>query len=186
MFLVVGDVCRLTSVLSTAQRHIRSPSYLFKLAQDAFRHALMHRGTQQPQPPQAHAPSPSSPLLHAALQLGLQVTRLTLHASPSLAVLAASPPSPPTSSQPSSGWRRREVVRWLVSCAVEAGLESLMSLLRTWSGLLTPTEAAGPLAGAALSPQTVARLGLTLAQQEELASCAREIALQCAKGVSYL
>lgn len=152
-----GDLARLGDVLDSAQRHIRSASHLFKLAQDAFRLALLQREAQKA------FQSPPPPLLDAALRLGLQVTRLTLA---------------------SVNWRRREIVRWLVACATECGPGAVLSLLRGWAGLFTPTEATGPVAAAAVSHATAARLGLTFAQQDELAACARTLALQCAREVS--
>ncbi len=170
----LGDIHRLQTVLEVSQRHIRSASHLFKLAQDAFRHALSQReaakaadtttrlpvGSHPPPPP-----PPAPPLLKAALQLGLQVTRLTLS---------------------SVNWRRREIVRWLVTCAVEAGFEALLSLMRSWSGLFAPAEATGPVATTIMSHATIARLGLSFAEQDELAACARTLALQCANEVSTM
>jgi len=61
-------------------------------------------------------------LLSASFELGLQVMRMTLS---------------------SLNWRRREMVRWLVTCATEVGLEALMSIMSNWYQLFTPTEATG-------------------------------------------
>lgn len=80
----------------------------------------------------------------------------------------------------SLNWRRREIVRWLVTCATEVGFDALMSLLQSWSGLFTPLEAAGAVATSVMAHSTIVRVGLDFAQQEELASCARTLALQCA------
>ncbi len=169
----LGDIHRLQTVLEVSQRHIRSASHLFKLAQDAFRHALSQREaakaadttTRLPVGSNPPPPPPAPPLLKAALQLGLQVTRLTLS---------------------SVNWRRREIVRWLVTCAVEAGFEALLSLMRSWSGLFAPAEATGPVATTIMSHATIARLGLSFAEQDELAACARTLALQCANEVSTM
>lgn len=29
-------------------------------------------------------------------------------------------------------WRRREMVRWLVTCATELGLDALLSIMQNW------------------------------------------------------
>ncbi len=166
-------------MLDAAQRHIRSPPHLFKLAQDAFRHALLQKeaenaaNTSSPKSSSsaaaaaaaAEAEISTSPLLNASLQLGLQVTRLTLT---------------------SANWRRREIVRWLVSCAVEVGREALLSLMRSWVGLFTPAEATGPVAATIMSHATFARLGIGFEKQDELAACARTLALQCAHEVGFI
>ena len=98
-------------------------------------------------------------LLNVAFQLGLQVMRLT---------------------KSTMNWRRREMVRWLVTCAIEVGLEALLSIMTMWSQLFTPTEATGPVATSLMSHATVVRLNLDYRKQEELSNCARTLALQCA------
>ena len=98
-------------------------------------------------------------LLNVAFQLGLQVMRLT---------------------KSSMNWRRREMVRWLVTCATEMGLEALMNIMSIWNQLFTPTEATGQVANSVMSHATVMRLGLDYRKQEELSNCARTLALQCA------
>ncbi|EEB16267.1 zinc finger protein SWIM domain-containing protein, putative [Pediculus humanus corporis] len=98
-------------------------------------------------------------LLNVAFELGLQVMRMTLS---------------------SLNWRRREMVRWLVTCATEVGVEALISVMQNWYQLFTPTEATGPVATTIMSHSTIMRLNLSLAQQEELSTCARNLALQCA------
>ena len=133
------------------QRHIHSSSHLFKLAQDAFRYAVP--GVEAVGQPRHAA------LLNVAFQLGLQVMRLTRN---------------------SMNWRRREMVRWLVTCATEVGLEALLSIMAMWSQLFTATEATGPVATSVMSHSTVMRLGLDYRKQEELSNCARTLALQCA------
>ena len=40
-------------------------------------------------------------------------------------------------------WRRRDMVRWLVTCATEVGLEALISIMQNWYTLFTPLEATG-------------------------------------------
>ena len=180
------DIRQLRAVLDCAQRNVHSSSHLFKLAQDAFAYALP---PPAPHPPPAAAavsapaltfPPPAAPaaaaapteaaappeaaaripaLLNVGFQLGLQVMRMTLTSS--------------------LNWRRREMVRWMVTCAVEVGLEAVLSVMQGWKGLFTPTEATGAVASTLMSHATIVRLGLDFARQEELASCARTLALQC-------
>ena len=40
-------------------------------------------------------------------------------------------------------WRRREMVRWLVTCATELGYNALLSIMQNWYTLFTPLEATG-------------------------------------------
>ncbi|XP_040190294.1 zinc finger SWIM domain-containing protein 5 isoform X1 [Rana temporaria] len=142
-----GDMLRLRTVLEAIQRNIHSSSLIFKLAQDAFKIATPADN------------SSDTTLLNVALELGLQVMRMTLS---------------------TLNWRRREMVRWLVTCATEVGVRALVSILQSWYTLFTPTEATSIVAAAATSHSTVLRLNLDYAQREELASCARTLALQCA------
>ena len=182
-FLFADDIRQLRAVLDCAQRNVHSSSHLFKLAQDAFAYALP---PPAPPPPAAAAPSapaltfppaaaatapreaaPPQPaeaaripaLLNVGFQLGLQVMRMTLTSS--------------------LNWRRREMVRWMVTCAVEVGLEAVLSVMQSWKGLFTPTEATGTVASTLMSHATIVRLNLDFTRQEELASCARTLALQC-------
>lgn len=64
------------------------------------------------------------PALKAAYELGLQVMRMTLM---------------------TMNWRRREMVRWLVTCATEVGIQALMSLMHMWYSLFQPVEATSRL-----------------------------------------
>ncbi|XP_046717014.1 zinc finger SWIM domain-containing protein 6 isoform X1 [Silurus meridionalis] len=102
---------------------------------------------------------PDITLLKVSLELGLQVMRMTLS---------------------TLNWRRREMVRWLVTCATEVGVYALDSIMQSWFALFTPTEATSIVATAVLSSSTAARLRLDARQQEKLASSARTLALQCA------
>lgn len=77
------------------------------------------------------------------------------------------------------------MVRWLVTCAVELGLEALTSLMQNWFQFFTATEAAGPVATTIMSRGTMIRLQLGFQQQDELSSCARTLALQCATKVKW-
>ena len=96
-------------------------------------------------------------LLKVAFQMGLQVMRMTLT---------------------SLNWRRREMVRWLVTCASEVGLDALIRLMQSWKHLFTPTEASTHVATTIMSHSTVVKLNLDFNQQEQMAACARALALQ--------
>lgn len=86
----------------------------------------------------------------------------------------------------SLNWRRREMVRWLVTCATEVGVDALISIMQNWYQFFTATEATGPVATTIMSHSTIMRLSLSFSQQEELSGCARNLALQCATKVSVL
>lgn len=135
--MCTGELLRLRTVLESAQRHIHSSSHLFKLAQDAFRFATPENGPRHP------------PLLTVAFELGLQV--------PTVAVLNNVLCWPCFQrfvffqistkvmriTLASLNWRRREMVRWLVTCATEVGMDALTSVMQNWFQLFTPTEATG-------------------------------------------
>ena len=86
----------------------------------------------------------------------------------------------------SLNWRRREMVRWLVTCGTEVGVSALISIMQNWFTLFTPTEATGNVANPIMSHATVMRLQLDRTKQDELAACARALALQCATKVIYI
>ncbi|XP_010611707.1 zinc finger SWIM domain-containing protein 4 isoform X1 [Fukomys damarensis] len=142
-----GDPKWLHAVLASIQQNIHSPALLFKLAQDACKTATP-----------ASAP-PDTTLLGIALELGLQVMRMTLS---------------------TMTWRRREMVRWLVSCATEIGPQALMNLMQNWYSLFTPVEASTIVAVTGTTHTTLLRLQLDTPQREELWTCACTLALQCA------
>uniref|UniRef100_A0AAX7UQT1 SWIM-type domain-containing protein n=1 Tax=Astatotilapia calliptera TaxID=8154 RepID=A0AAX7UQT1_ASTCA len=102
---------------------------------------------------------PDLTLLKVSLELGLQVMRMTLS---------------------TLNWRRREMVRWLVTCATEVGVFALDSIMQNWFTLFTPTEATSVVASTVMSNSTIVRLHLDCHQQENLANSARTLALQCA------
>ncbi|XP_018425968.1 PREDICTED: zinc finger SWIM domain-containing protein 4 isoform X2 [Nanorana parkeri] len=102
---------------------------------------------------------PDTTLLNISLELGLQVMRMTLT---------------------TLTWRRREMVRWLVSCATEIGAQALISIMQNWYTLFTPIEATSIVAVSCTSPATLLRFSADPRQREELCSCARALALQCA------
>ncbi|XP_064296077.1 zinc finger SWIM domain-containing protein 6 isoform X1 [Phalacrocorax carbo] len=103
--------------------------------------------------------SPDITLLKVSLELGLQVMRMTLS---------------------TLNWRRREMVRWLVTCATEVGVYALDSIMQNWFTLFTPTEATSIVATTVMSNSTIVHLHLDCHQQEKLAGSARTLALQCA------
>ncbi|XP_077353059.1 zinc finger SWIM domain-containing protein 6-like isoform X1 [Festucalex cinctus] len=102
---------------------------------------------------------PELTLLKVSLQLGIQVMRMTLS---------------------TLNWRRRDMVRWLVTCATEVGVFALHNIMQSWFTLFTPTEATVVVATNVMSNTTVARLRLDPRQQDNLAKAARTLALQCA------
>uniref|UniRef100_A0A3Q3A4X6 Zinc finger SWIM-type containing 6 n=1 Tax=Kryptolebias marmoratus TaxID=37003 RepID=A0A3Q3A4X6_KRYMA len=102
---------------------------------------------------------PDITLLKVSLELGLQVMRMTLS---------------------TLNWRRREMVRWLVTCASEVGVFALDSIMQNWYSLFTPTEATSVVASTVMSNSTIVCLHLDCHQQEKLANSARTLALQCA------
>uniref|UniRef100_F7AAJ4 Zinc finger SWIM-type containing 4 n=1 Tax=Callithrix jacchus TaxID=9483 RepID=F7AAJ4_CALJA len=142
-----GDPKWLHAVLGSIQQNIHSPALLFKLAQDACKTATP-----------VSAP-PDTTLLGIALELGLQVMRMTLNVMT---------------------WRRREMVRWLVSCATEIGPQALINIMQNWYSLFTPVEAATIVAVTGTTQATLLRLQLDTPRREELWACARTLALQCA------
>ncbi|KAK7601487.1 hypothetical protein V9T40_008928 [Parthenolecanium corni] len=97
-------------------------------------------------------------LLEVAFELGLQVMRMTVA---------------------SLHWKRRDMVRWLVTCAVEVGFQALISIMQNWQSLFTPLEAANHVAFTIMAHSTMMRLNLNYHDQEVLASQARSLALQC-------
>ena len=161
-------MAHLGSILEAAQKHIHSSTHLFKLAQDAYRYAEPPSSQESQTSSQDHL-NPSSQcsdhkaLLNVAFQLGLQVMRNT---------------------RSSLNWRRRDMVRWLVTCATDLGIDAILSLLQNWKKLFSPTEATSLVATTIMSHPTVVRLNLDFNRQEELAASARSLALQCAHDVS--
>lgn len=139
---------RLPAILQASQLHVHSATQLFRLAQDAFK-----LSTDQA------AETHDREMLHFAMELGLKVLRMTLHAH---------------------NWRRRDIVQWVIECAVESGTSALSHIMKNWSTLFTPTEATSQVATAVMAPSTAARLELTIIEKEALMCCARALALQCA------
>ncbi|KAK0052119.1 zinc finger SWIM domain-containing protein 5-like isoform X1 [Biomphalaria pfeifferi] len=100
------------------------------------------------------------PALKASFELGLQVMRMTLM---------------------TLNWRRREMVRWIVTCATQVGVDALLAIMQSWYQYFAPVEASSTVAMTVMSPATMMQLSATYSQQEELAHCTRTLALQCAK-----
>ena len=98
-------------------------------------------------------------MLHFAMELGLKVLRMTLNAR---------------------NWRRRDMVQWVIECAVQSGTSALSHIMKNWSTLFTPTEATSLVATTVMAPSTALRLELTVIEKEALMCCARALALQCA------
>ncbi|PIK37660.1 putative zinc finger SWIM domain-containing protein 5 isoform X1 [Apostichopus japonicus] len=98
-------------------------------------------------------------LLKATFELGLHIMGMTLA---------------------NRSWGRADIVRWMVQCATEIGVSALITIMQSWYTLFTPTEATTVVASTVIAPNTAVRLNLNYRQQEELARCARSVALQCA------
>lgn len=101
----------------------------------------------------------SDPLLATSFSIGLQVLAMTKD----------------------SGivWKRRGTIDWIVNCATEVGISALQRMMQSWKKYFTPTEATSHVAVPIMNHSTVIRLGLSSVQQEELATFARNLALEC-------
>uniref|UniRef100_A0ACB8EMA3 Uncharacterized protein n=1 Tax=Sphaerodactylus townsendi TaxID=933632 RepID=A0ACB8EMA3_9SAUR len=69
---------------------------------------------------------------------------------------------------------KRSVVFFLV------GVQALMNIMQNWYTLFTPIEATTIVAVTGTTHATLLRLSLSTGQRDELCSCARTLALQCA------
>uniref|UniRef100_A0A8C4QF72 Zinc finger, SWIM-type containing 5 n=1 Tax=Eptatretus burgeri TaxID=7764 RepID=A0A8C4QF72_EPTBU len=98
-------------------------------------------------------------MLSVALYLGLQTMRMTLQ---------------------SANWRRQEMVRWVVTCATEMGMPTLMNIMQRWQMFFTPVEATTIVAPAVTSHGLFLQQLSLEEEQEELAGQARALALECA------
>lgn len=72
------------------------------------------------------------------------------------------------------------MVRWLVTCATEVGVQALVSIMQNWYTLFQPIEATGMVATTIMSHTTMMELNVNFHQRDELANYARTLALQCA------
>lgn len=109
-----GDARKLETVLESIQKNIHSASHIFKLAQDAFKIATLMDSL------------PDITLLKVSLELGLQVnthtqTHISHGVSCTVEANAAVSLQVMRMTLSTLNWRRREMVRWLVTCATEAG-----------------------------------------------------------------
>nr|CAB3268067.1 zinc finger SWIM domain-containing protein 4-like [Phallusia mammillata] len=145
-----GEVMTLRVVVESVQRHIRNGSHVFQLSHDAFKCATLQSG----------AAAADSTLLNVAMELAMQVLKMTLRGM--------------------NGRRRTEMVGWLVTCATEIGLCALLSIIKTWYTLFTPIEACTMVAGCIVSPNTAMRLSLGPSQRDEVVQCVCQMAVQCA------
>ncbi|MEQ2174323.1 Zinc finger SWIM domain-containing protein 6, partial [Goodea atripinnis] len=170
--MLSGDSCRLHTVLESIQKNIHSSSHIFKLAQDAFKIATLMDSL------------PDLTLLKVSLELGLQVSNTQwekcAHSDVLRTLLTSCIPQVMRLTLSTLNWRRREMVRWLVTCATEVGVFALDNIMQNWFTLFTPTEATSVVASTIMSNSTIVRLHLDCNQQEKLANSARTLALQCA------
>lgn len=130
-----GDAHKLETVLESIQKNIHSAAHIFKLAQDAFKIATLMDSL------------PDITLLKVSLELGLQVND-SRSPTPTNGLCVRCAYSRLTSFQvmrmtlSTLNWRRREMVRWLVTCATEAGEKRLLVLLQTQTLIVPkPTNA---------------------------------------------
>ncbi|XP_029474705.1 zinc finger SWIM domain-containing protein 5 [Rhinatrema bivittatum] len=154
--------CELASTMLTAAKGdmLRLRTVLEAIQKHIHSSSLIFKLAQDAFKIATHADNNSdTTLLNVALELGLQVMHMTLS---------------------TLNWRRQEMVRWLVTCATEVGVRALVSILQSWFTLFTPTEATSIVAATVMSHSTILRLSLDYPQREELATCARNLALQCA------
>lgn len=76
-------------------------------------------------------------------------------------------------------YRRQDMIRWLVNCAIELGPITLKSLLNHWTMYFLPAEAVKYVAGVVIQPTTNCKMGLDFAHIDELNRGARHLALEC-------
>lgn len=103
-------------------------------------------------------------LLEVAYELGLQVVKMTL-------VTAVN----------ENNNKRKEIVKWIVNCAIEIGYPALHYLLHHWYNLFTPIEAVASVATSIMNPGVINKINLTRQNQESLSFEARRLAVDCTK-----
>ncbi|EDV22322.1 uncharacterized protein TRIADDRAFT_28605 [Trichoplax adhaerens] len=148
---------KLLGVLQAIINHIQNVKYLFKLAKDAMQLALRPFSSRMVGLQSAR----DEDMLNCSFKIGLQVCRLTLHQA--------------------NNTKRTDMVRWLVTCAVDVGIEALRTLMELWRSLFTPNEATSVLVLTILSTSTLNQLQLCRLREMELVSCARRLALECSR-----
>ncbi|KAI2809414.1 Zinc finger SWIM domain-containing protein 6 [Blomia tropicalis] len=102
-------------------------------------------------------------LLQIAYAFGLHLTKITLSDSVNEVNL-----------------NRKQIIQWMVSCAGEIGLESILHLMQKWKEYFTPLEAVRQVASTVLSANLNIKICNHIFRQEELAASARKLAVECA------
>lgn len=141
---------RLDEVLTSAKRNIHSAQQLFNLAQNALTIAVNF-------PEGGHR---YDALLGTSFNLGLQVMALSLNQH-----------HPLTS-------KRKDMIKWIVSCAFEVGLRALITLMESWTYYFTPQEATMQVASSVM--QSTHALRMMPAQSVlMIEEKSRKLALEC-------
>ena len=96
-------------------------------------------------------------LMSNALDIGLHVMKITLH----------------------TNTYRRDMINWLVDCAMAVGQDALVTIMRNWSAFFTPVEATSQVAHVIMSNTAHTRLSLTYTQSDLLSQHARSLAIDC-------
>ena len=105
-------------------------------------------------------PNTVSHLLEVAFELGLQVTKMTSSMNDN---------------------KRKEIVKWIVNCALEMGFVGLCYLMQFWEGLFTAFEAVKEVACVIMSSNVLGKINLTTPEQESLWVAAKELAVRCTR-----
>lgn len=113
-----------------------------------------------PHPHNLSALNANLKLLEVAYELGLQVVKMTLSSTDN---------------------KRKEIVRWIVTCSTEIGFTALYNLMSFWDNFFTPIEAVSPVATFIMNQTVIAKLNLTQREQETIANAARLLAVSCAR-----
>lgn len=161
-----NDPKRLDQVFQTIQRHVNNPHYLNKLSQDIFQYSRNDYNVAR-----------HEPLLRIAYAFGLHLTKLTkpsgngpkAEASSTVASFLESPDSV----------HRKTTVQWLVNCASEIGLDSVLHLMNSWKQYFTPGEAVRLVATSVLTANACTTSKLCT-HMHELGKSARKLAVECA------
>lgn len=143
---------RLRDVYSSAKRNIHSAQQLFSLAQNAFHIAINY-------PEGGHR---YDALLNTAFDLGLQVMALTLNSHHQL------------------NKQRKDMIKWIVTCAFEVGVRALITLMDSWKYYFTPSEATMQVASSIMQSQNALRMFPT-ANSYATEEQARKLAIECLK-----
>lgn len=101
-------------------------------------------------------------LLSISYAFGLHLTKITMN------------PDLPNDSS------RVSIIQWLVSCASEISLESILHLMHNWAEYFSASEAVKHVAHTVLSPNFHVRICNHMFRQDELTASARKLAVECA------